>query len=99
MEQPAVQPEQPVEDREAMTGNKRKLPDKIATSNRPSTRQRTTPTTKKIKRTAGATDKQAKKKKPTLSAHINSWTISSGILRTQSLQATRAVAAASKIPP
>jgi hypothetical protein len=37
--------------------------------------------------------------KPTLSAHINPWTISSGILRTQSLQATRAAAAASKIPP
>ena len=99
IEQPVVQPEQPLEDKEATTGNKRKLPDKTATSNRPTTRQRTTPITKKRKRTAGTTDTRNKKRKPTLSAHINPWTISSGILRKQSLQATRAATAASKIPP
>jgi hypothetical protein len=99
IEQPDVQPEQPSEGKEATTGNKRKLPDTTATSNRPTTRQRTTPTTKKRKRTAGTTDTRNKKRKSTLSAHINPRTMSSGILPKQSLQATRAVTTASKIPP
>ena len=58
------------------------------------------PTHYKKKRAAGTPDKRVKKKiEPTLSAHINPWTISSGLLRTQSLRATTEAAAAREMPP
>ena len=99
VEQPAVLAQQPPGSTDDNIGNKRKTLSKATLSKRPTARQRTSPPTTKRKRAAGTPDKRAKKKtKPTLSAHINPWTISSGILRTQSLRATTAAAAASKVP-
>jgi hypothetical protein len=99
-EQPTIRAQQPPGNRGGNTGNKRKSMNKAPHSERPKARRRTSPPTTKRKRAAGTPDKRAKKKsKPTLSAHINPWTISSGILRTQSLQATTAAAAAREMPP
>jgi len=99
-EQPIIQAQQPPGNKGGNTGNKRKSLSTASHSEKPKARRRTSPPTTKRKRAAGTPDKRAKKKsKPTLSAHINPWTISSGILRTQSLQATTAAAAARDMPP
>ena len=96
--EPTIQ--QPAGSTEDSIGNKRKTMSKASHSGRPTARRRTSPPTKKRKRAAKPPDKRAKKKsKSTLSFHINPWTISSGLLRTQSLRATIAAAAARTMPP
>ena len=78
VEQPATPAQQQPGRPDSTTSNKRKAPSKAAHSKRPTARRRTTPPTTKRKRVAEPPDKP----KPTLSYHINPWTISSGALRT-----------------
>ena len=100
VELPAAPAQQQPGSPNSNTSNKRKAPSKAAHSGRPTARRRTNPTTTKRKRAAEPPETRAKKKAKTiLSYHINPWTISSGALRTQSLQATIAAAAARTMPP
>jgi len=99
VEQPAASALQPPESTDDNINFKRTTLNK-ATSSNIITGQRTSPPTTKRARAAGTPDKRVKKKiKPVLSAHINPWTISSGVRRTQSLRATTEEAAAMEMPP
>jgi hypothetical protein len=100
VEQPAASALQSPGSTDDTIGNMRTTRRKATLSKRITVTQRTSPPTTKRAHAAGTLDKRAKKRaKPTLSAHINPWTISSGLLRAQSLRATTAAAAAREMPP